>query len=254
MKKRIFAIFSLMLTLTLCFSFFSCGTDDSAANAENEYVGKLTNADMDNGGQTVITGSVNRKIVYTVELEIESEDVGGIYKSLSEKAVALGGYIETDRQYYKDGKTSNCNVTYRIPTEKLNEFLAVAESGGKLTDKYVNTDDITTQYVSAQAKKQALVERKAQYEALLGENITVSEKMSLIEQISSVNSQIMQIDLLLSGYDSDVDYSTVSVEISECGIDTVIIMLIIFGGVAVIGGIVAVIIVVRIKKRKVVKI
>jgi hypothetical protein len=98
---------------------------------------------------------------------------------------------------------------------------------------------------------QSLVDRKTQLEALLNENITVSEKVSLIEQISSVNSQIMQIDLMLAGYDSDVDFSTVTVEIGEEGVNPVVVLLTFLGGIVVIGGGIAVIMVIfSAKKRK----
>jgi hypothetical protein len=252
MKKRILAIFSLMLVCLLCFSMLSCNAgDDFDVDADNE--GGSGGAGAAEGGdaESVVTGAINRKIVYTVELEIETESVGTVYKTLSEKAVALGGYIESDEQLYTDGKSSYCFVTYRVPTEKLNEFLSVAEGSGKLTNKYVLTDDITTKYVSAQARRQSLVDRKTQLEALLNENITVSEKVNLIEQISSVNSQIMQIDLMLAGYDSDVDFSTVTVEIGDEGVNPGVVLLILLGGIVVIGGGVAVIMVIfSAKKRK----
>ena len=226
MKKHIYTILSLLLVFVLCFSMLACSSD--GADGADRY-GNADASDNESADNNVVNNNTNRKIVYEVELEIESEDVESVYKTLSQKASSLGGYIQENEQRYDDGKIDNCYVVFRIPTDKLDEFLETAEGSGILTDKYVSTDDITTKYVNAQAKKQSLVERKAQLEALLNENITVTEKVNLISQISDVNAQIMQMELLINGYDSVVDYSTVTVEIDEKGVEPIVVLLIVLG-------------------------
>ena len=243
MKKRIFAILCLLLTLFLSFSMLSCGSDTEDNGSSDGELG---------GSTDVVTDTANRKIVYTVNLEIETKNVDSVCKTLTEKASALGGYIESSDQYYEDGKSSRCDIVYRIPTEKLDEFLATAEKSGTVSDKSVITDDITKKYVNSQAQKQALVERKTQLEALLAENVSVSDKVDIIEQISSVNTQIMEIDRRLSGYDSDLAYSTVTVEIrEEFTVADIIVPIVIIAAIAVIaGGTAAAVIVINGKRAK----
>lgn len=85
-----------------------------------------------------------------------------------------------------------------------------------MESKIVNTTDITTSYVSAQAQKNALLERKELLEEMLGdESISASDRITIINEISEASASLQAIELEINGYDTDVSYSTVTIYIDE---------------------------------------
>ncbi len=204
MKKTLSVL--LLLTL-LCLSLFACGQSEDSSGAATPEAGK---------GESVLADTVNRKIVYTVELAIKGDDVGALKKSLTEKSTALGGYVEYTNENYDDGVCTYAFVTYRIPTEQLDAFIGNVEGAAKLTDKNVSTTDITEIYVDAQSEKASLESRRAMLEDILdGTDLSAADRISVINEIAEVNTALTKIELLIRDYDSRVGFSTVTVRINE---------------------------------------
>ncbi len=207
MKHRssiILAVFVLLFSL--CFSLASCNDGEKA------------DADIGNGrgSSEIVNSELNRKIVYTVNIDLKAENVSDTKKSISEKCDSLGGYIESNNESYSDGECTDVRTTYRIPTDKLDEFVSSVESHGSIEDKKVSSTDITTSYVNAEAQKSALEERKAALEEILAdEGISASDRISVINEISAVNTSLQEIEITLKSYDSKVDFSYVTVNIEE---------------------------------------
>ena len=200
-------IFSLLLVLILCLCCaISCNKSDSAA-------GEIGNP---NTSAPIVNNELNRKIVYTVRLGIETDEVSPLVKSISQKCSDLGGYVESRNEQFDEGECTSATVTYRVPTEKLDEFVAAIEGNGGVESKSISSTDITTTYVDAQAKKNALVERKALLEEMLeGSSMSTSDRINIINEISAVNTELQAVELLITDYDSDVNYSTVVVSVDQ---------------------------------------
>lgn len=203
MKKIIIICTVLLLTLSLV----ACGAADNSAPG-------LPGGD--GGSDGIVDTSVDRKIVYTVNIDLEAGDVEAVKQSVTAKNAELGGYVGSNSESYDDGKCISVRITYRVPTDKLDELVSSIEGQGGVERKSVYTTDITTAYVSAQAKKDALVEKKTLLEELLeSDGITAGERVSVISEIAEVNSEILAIELQIKDYDSTVDYSTVHLYVTE---------------------------------------
>jgi hypothetical protein len=200
-------IFSLLLVLILCLCCaISCNKSDNAA-------GEIGNP---NTSAPIVNNELNRKIVYTVRLGIEADEVSPLVNSISQKCSDLGGYIESRNEQFDEGECTSATVTYRVPTEKLDEFVAAIEGNGGVESKSISSTDITTTYVDAQAKKNALVERKVLLEEMLeSTSMNTSERINIINEISAVNTELQAVELLITDYDSDVNYSTVVVSVDQ---------------------------------------
>lgn len=208
MKNRLITCLLLtLLTLSLCFSFVSCKEDSRAGGAD------LGNSEI---SSEIVNSDINRKIIYTVDIGIKSENITETKSSISAKCDALNGYIESNNESYSDGECTFVRTTYRIPTENLDEFIASLENYGGIERKNVETTDITTEYVNAEAKKSSLEERKAALEKLLDDPSTsAGDKVNIINEISEVNAELQSIELIINSYDSKVGYSSVYITINE---------------------------------------
>ncbi len=197
--KKIFSIFIFLLALIMGISLVGCDSENV-----NGGVGDL------DGGYTSYIGY--RKIAYSVDLGVSTSDIYEARKLLDESAGNIGGYLEDGYDRYDKSQMYSSYATYRIPTEKVFEFIAEIEALGLMNNKSVSTVDFTQNYISVQAEKTALTnKRELLVETLSDAGISSSDKIILINEISSIDVQLASIELRISGYDSMADMSTVSV-------------------------------------------
>ena len=210
--KNIRKILLFCLIAVICISMMACGAKNDSEVGEMAPGGTISGT----GSNAIVSDSIDRKIVYTVSMRVTSKDISAFENELSEKSKALGGYVETNNEEYSDGECISIYTVYRIPTEKLDEFVNSIEGKATVEKKSVNTSDITTQYVDAQSEKHALEERKAQLENLLKTvDMSAGEQISIINEISNVNKELQAIELMISEYDSEVEFSSVSISINQ---------------------------------------
>ncbi len=203
MKK----LLALVMAIILCACLVAC----SAPNSDYE-AGKAP-GDVQ---ASIVNNPLNRKIVYTVYMTLESKDITALKNSINAKNAELGGYIEDSSEDYSDGKCVEAWITYRVPTEKLDEFVNTIEGNGGVESKSISTTDITTSYVDALAEKSALEQRKALLSQMLDDtSISATDRINIINEISKVNTELQSIELLINSYDSDVNYSTVVITVEE---------------------------------------
>lgn len=208
--KRFSKIIMLCIAIILCLCFVACNSSDG------ESLGDIPSSEGAGAGKPIVNNELNRKVTYSVNISMRVDDVQKAQGTISEKSSVLGGYIQTTTENYDDGKITYVNIVYRVPTEKLDEFVSSVEGNGEITDKSVSTTDITTEYVNAQAQRNSLLERKQSLDALLSDtSVSASDKVNIINEISKVNAELLSIELLITQYDSEVDYSTVTVRIRE---------------------------------------
>lgn len=219
-KLRIRALLCIAVALLLC---------TVAAFTACSYAGGGDDWAPESGSGTIVTDTVNRKIVYRVRMNLEADDVASARDSITAKSGALGGYIEAQNEYSDGKEYYSISLVFRIPTDRLDEFLGAVDDCGKVYSRSVSTTDITTEYVNASAQKAALEERKAALTEILNDTqLSASDRVTVINEISEVNEQLQAIGLQLTEYDSLVDYSTVTVNIGRTETDVTSIILIVF--------------------------
>ena len=211
MKNKVKIIICLVAAVILCLCFVACSAPDRG-DVDNG----ASAPDMGESNESIVNDDVNRKIVYTVRMSLETDDVSALKNTINQKSEELGGYVESNNESYDDGKCTSAYITYRVPTENLDAFISDIEGNGGVESKTVSTTDITTTYVDAVAKKESLLERKQLLEAMLEDaSVSASDRINVINEISEVNTELQATELLISGYDSQVGYSTVVVNITE---------------------------------------
>lgn len=233
-RKGIFLVLAALLAAALCL----CGCSAGGAAGDGE-------APPGSGAsEGIVADEIGRKIVYTVNMEIETDDVAAALAGVLERGTAGGGYVEQQNDYGDGDDLSRSYIVLRIPTGQLDAFVNGAGELGRVRSKRVSSVDITTEYVSASARKAAYEERKAQLEAILAEDgLSASDRIAVIDSVSEVNAALQEIELQLTQYDSLVDYSTVRLEIFRATnvwaiVGTVLLVLLILGlaaGVIVLG-------------------
>lgn len=240
MKKKTLQFSTLLVSSTLLFS--GCGSAKSsdayetmAANetpaaeswgtAEFEEVTELAYAD-DAKSDTAVSASEaaqaendlkNRKLIYTVSLSMDTKDLDTLRTELESSIDSYGGYIESSTLETPTYSSAHrfYSITARVPSEKLDHFLETAGTLGTVTNKNIETEDITLQYVDQKAYLDSLQVEYERVTKLLEKATDLDQILALESKMSDLRYQINSYESQLRTYDNLVEYSTVYFYVSE---------------------------------------
>lgn len=215
MKKRnkiLLTVTAVVLAVLTAFCLVACNSDkgNSAGRPGNGY-----SEDMgkDSGKSSIVT-TTDRLIVYTVGMNVTTKDLNASLKKMQEKAKEIGGW-----QARSTEESGYVYVTFKIPTEKLDEFVDAVSEGNSVRNKTVSTVDITEQYLSAETQREELIKERERITALLETDtaLTVEDKLSLQKRLTEIAVEIDKYTTEMSGYKKQADYSTVEISMYKEG-------------------------------------
>ena len=164
--------------------------------------------------------SGSRKLIKDMDMSVETQEFDGLLQKLEKQVEELGGYVESSNTYNGSsygGKKAlrNASYTVRIPAEKLDQFVAMIEGTGNVTNKSLSVRDITLTYVDLESHRNALREEEKQLLLLMEEATTIDELISIRNSLTDVRYQLESMESQLRTYDNLVSYSTVTLSINE---------------------------------------
>ena len=240
MKKML----ALCLSLCLLLSFAACGAKSVAngsaapeANFKGDYsYGAIFDsaADMEmapespmeapaaGDGSTGSTGSAgvqNQKLIRTMTLETETEDLDTLLSALDQKIKALGGYVENKN--VRNGSASAtkryryANLTVRVPVDQLDAFVEHVSGASNVVHYSENAKDITLSYVATQSRITALETEQTRLLELLAQAQDMSDLLQIEARLTDVRTELEQVTSQLRLYDNLVDYGTIELSVTE---------------------------------------
>ena len=208
MKKK--ALSTILLSL-LCGILVSCsaggsnGTNNSNPGGNNP-----------GGGNTTI-GSVysdsERKIVYTVDYTLSTQNFTEVAQEVSSYAFSLNGYISSS-----ESSSSYYYFEFKVPVEKLNTFLNYMEEENNehIIRQNISTEDVTTSYNEIASKIEVLTASKAAYVAILNNNdLSYEDIITINKEIEDINAELLKLNKDLSSIESITDYATIHITIRQ---------------------------------------
>ncbi len=164
----------------------------------------------------------DRKLIRNVNLSFETTEFDKFIADLQQQTTALGGYVESSDINGNANTSSNryAYFTLRIPKPNLDTFLDFAEGSANLTRKYENTQDITLRYHDTESRKKALKEEYDRLLELMAQAESVDAIISIEQRLSDIRYELDNYESDLRTYDNQVDYSTVTIDVSEQSIYT----------------------------------
>lgn len=161
----------------------------------------------------------NRKLIKTVNMDVETEVFDELVPKVEGKVSELGGYIESLNVYNGsiryDGGHRSASLTVRIPKDRLENFVTAVSKISNVTSRSENVQDITLQYVDVESHKAALKVEQERLLALLEQAENMEDIIAIEQRLSEVRYQLQTMESQLRTYDNLVDYSTVYLNISE---------------------------------------
>ena len=173
---------------------------------------------VETGNEQTQEVSTERKLIRTVDLNLETENYDYLMEGLEQEIKSLGGYIEYKDAYHGDYYSSrrrHANITARVPANKLDEFTGKVAEIGNVTYESESVEDVTLQYVDLSSHKKMLVTEQERLMELLENAESMEDIITIESRLSEVRYQIESMESQLRTFDNQVDYSTVHIYVEE---------------------------------------
>ena len=161
------------------------------------------------------TDSASAKIIYTANLSLESKDYDAARAALDAALQAAGGYLESSSEYSGTDDSRSVSLTYRVPQENYDSFLAAIAEAGNVTYKNQQADDVTAQYLDVETRLENLKAQRTRLQQLQQQADNLSDLLEIESSLTDVQSQIESWQSQLDWYSNQVEQCTVYVSLSE---------------------------------------
>jgi hypothetical protein len=234
MRKRLAQV--LMVCAVAVFALLGC-----AAQGSNQYL--MSDSDMargespalapapemveakmafdygENGAQAALPdgASIDRKIIYTVNLDLVVEDTEVAFQEIQRLAEEVGGFVSQSNMWRQEDHPRG-SLTVRVPAETLDEtldqFKALAvdvESQSK------DSQDVTEEYVDLEARLENEKRTERELQELLESRSDRGKTEDILEvhrELSRVRSQIEQLQGRMTYLDNLSSLATVHISLT----------------------------------------
>lgn len=161
----------------------------------------------------------DRKLIITVDLEAETEDLDAMLAHVNAKIAALNGYMESQQinngSAYSKYRHRSSNMTIRIPAENLSQFVDMVSENCNIVSNYRTSDDVTLQYVSLESRIEALEIEQERLLVLLEQADNMEDLLTIESRLTDVRYDLEQIHSQMLVMKNRINYSTVHLYLSE---------------------------------------
>ena len=175
----------------------------------------------DSASGTSDTGTTpqNQKLIRTIRLSAETEDMDVLLSQVEKRIGELNGYVEAREIYngsmYNSKRYRRANLTIRIPAANLDSFVSHVGEVSNITSNTETTDDVTLQYVSIESRIKALKIEEERLLELLSKADNMSDLLTIESRLTDVRYELENITSQLRVLENKVNYGTIHLEVSE---------------------------------------
>lgn len=237
MKKKFLVLLTLALALTAALTACGGAKGGDAGNSAMPQAAPSLNskaeesgwdasapmepmADMDmpagaEGASGIYSGiPENAKVIYTAGLEMETKEFDSASKALEAAVAEVGGYFES-RSVNQGGLYRSMSCTVRVPVERFTSFLDKAGETAHVTRRQEDNEDVSEAYYDNEARLTTQRTKLERLQELLSKAEAMEDIITIESAISDTELQIEYLTGSLRKYDSQINFSTVTIELYE---------------------------------------
>ena len=186
------------------------------SGASGIYDGAESKVEISSTADTALT---DRKLIKTVELNAETEDLDALLEVVTARVAELGGYVENQRVYngsaYASRRSRSASMTIRIPAEVLDGFVDHMAQNSNIVSQYAYIDDVTLTYVATESRVAALEAEQARLLELMAKAETMSDLLEVEARLTDVRYELENVTSQLNVLKNQVNYGTVHLNVDE---------------------------------------
>ena len=210
-------ILALLLCMAVLFAGCSAGASEgiadnmnAAPNAGNGVYGETAENNTSVGVET------NRKLIRTINMDAETDDLDAILADLDAQLATLGGYVQNKSvQNGRNNRYRSATLTLRIPADKVDAFVDHVEGATNILSSSEKAEDVTLKYSATESRIRALETQEARLLELLAKAANLNELLTLESKLADVRQELETAKSQLKLYDSLIDYGTINLTITE---------------------------------------
>lgn len=169
----------------------------------------------------------NKKLVYSANIGLETLEFDNTMKSIKSRIDEVGGFLETEEYndnsnwYYPvDGSNSKYGnreafISVRVPSSKYDDFINGLSDIAYVVSKNSEVVNMTQIYNDNEAELKSYKNQLEVLQNMYTKCKTIKEMIEVQSRISDVNAEISKLETIIKNIDRDVDYSKVSIHLSE---------------------------------------
>lgn len=217
MKIRKLLALAMCVLILLSLAGCAASTDKMAGNGmAGDYPSK-EEASLGTDSTTALPE--NRKLIQTVTMYAETEDMIPILDEVNGRIAELGGYIESSNIHngsaYGGRRYRTARLTIRIPAKELDAFLSKVEAVSNVVSTQKTVEDVTLNYVSTESRLKALQAEEERLLELMAKANTLNDLLTIEKRLTEVRTELERVASTLRVYDNQVDYATIHLTIEE---------------------------------------
>jgi len=222
--KKIISLLLVLLISLMMFTSCSAPAGDNALKGESKPTAGTTGSPESgkNEGENSYVDTAEdftRKIIKTYNIELETKNYESSRDVIVDMAVSLGGYVsdssEKDTLNHQNKKVRSATFTVRVPSDKADSYVDTVSKNTSVLSKKLSTQDITTSYYDLESQLESLLEQEARIKKLMDEATNYTYLLQLDDKLTSIRTQINNINKQIQVYDKSVALSFVHITLSE---------------------------------------
>ena len=205
-------------------SFGTSALYDSAdMEMEEAWDGDVDAGESGGSVQAETPQDTSRKLITTIHISAETDDMDPLLSLVNGKVEQLGGYIEhsdiSNGSYHtysdKTRRYRSASLTIRIPAKNLQSFVDDVSDAANITDQSKNVEDVTLSYTDLESHKRMLKKEEDRLLEFMSKAETIEDMITVESRLTDVQYQLDSMESQLRTYDNQINYSTVYLNIEE---------------------------------------
>lgn len=194
------------------FSEFSLSMENRDAAYESAEPQEVNKSDTE-----VIKKQLERKVIYTANLEIEVKSYQETTNTIQTQVEKLQGYIVESTMFEDpENASKHGQITVRIPVEKFSEFIKFVEAGSsKVLESSTSGQDVTEEYVDLDSRLQSKRVVEKRLLAFMEEAEKTEDLLKISNDLAKVQEEIEEITGRMKYLQNKSDLATVSIYMRE---------------------------------------
>jgi hypothetical protein len=199
----------------------SASTDSVTANNAQVQSGELAPApgtDATIGGSpgggapSTLPSTLDRKIIQTATLTIETDNVAGKFEDVRTVASAYGGFVASST-FGNSGDRQTAAITISVPGDAYERALNDLRKLGDVKGEQSGANDVTEQFTDLQSRLRNLQATEAQYVEFLLRAQNIQDVLTVQDRLNATRAEIEQVQGRINLVAHQTDLATITVHL-----------------------------------------
>lgn len=191
------------------------GAAAGAAKAPEAAAGSDSGNSGSNGDGSKTTDLATSYIVRTATLTVEAKNVGDALAKARALATGAGGYVGDESTSLDEEGLEHSRVQLKVPADGYDQVLGDLADLGKLTDRKVNAQDVTSQVVDVQSRIKSQQVSIARLRTLMGKATKVGDVVTVESELTSRESDLEALEAQQASLKERTSMATITLVLTE---------------------------------------